>query len=165
MGKRKEKSWKIRGESMRTSRRLQQKMFYALHGGSDPVYKLDALGEPIIDYVDELGNIYPVETGTMKEWFLSPVEFWASITSKLNEIQARAFGVDQTNIYSILTVEKGKLPITYGTKIWKDTVISYEKGHNDRPDASTADYTVKGIMTEFQNYDQFLLMRNNNVGE
>ena len=149
---------------MRTSRRLQQKMYYALYGGSDPVYKLDNLGEKIIEHVDELGNIYYMETGTQKDWFLMPVEFWASISSKLNEIQARSFGVDQTNIYSILTVEKGKLPITYGTKIWKDTDISYEKDHEDRPDASTADYTVKGIMTEFQNYDQYLLMRNNNLG-
>lgn len=151
---------------MRTSRKLQQKMSYALYGGSEPVYKLDALGEPIIDYVDDLGNIYYLETGTSKEWFLKPVEFWASISSKLNEMQARTFGVDQTNIYSILTVEKGKLPITYGSKIWKETEISYVKGYEDeRPDVSTADYTVKGIMTEFQNYDQFLLMRNNNVGD
>lgn len=149
---------------MRTVKKNRQKMFYALYTHSTPVYELDDEGKPIIDYIDDDGNIYYRETGTEEPHYASPVEFRGEITSSLNELHAREYGVDQSSIYSEIMVEKNKLPkeFGFGTKIWRTSEIVWEDEENQIPLGSSADYTVNGIMTEFIDYDWYLLQRQNN---
>ena len=146
---------------MRTSERDKQKMYYALFLGMSPVYALDDDGNKIIDGTDEEGNPIYRETGDQKASYGTPVEFWASISSALNEIHAREFGVDQSSIYSTLCVAKGYVPLTFGAKIWKNSPIEWLDEEQTIPNADSSDYTVKGILDEYLNHDWFLLARNN----
>ena len=86
--------------------------------------------------------------------------FKASIKSKLNEMRAKEYGVDQSSIYSEIYCEKGKLPFEFGTKIWKNSEIAWIDKENQIPDENSCDYTVKGILDEFLDYDFYLLERN-----
>ena len=135
-------------------------MYYSLFVGSTPVYDTDENGNIIYTEID--GVQVPVELGTITDTYAEPVEFWATISSSLNELHAEAYGVSQSSIYSEISVLKDVLPdeFGYGTKIWKETEISYKE--DGTPDESTADFTVNGKMTEMLNYDFYLLQRNNN---
>lgn len=144
---------------MRTLRKNKQKMNYSLYVNSSVVYELDENGNKIIDYVDEEGNVYYRETGTIEPHYDTPVEFWASISSRLNELHAREYGVDQSSVYSEICCDKGQLPLEYGAKIWRISEIEYNE--DGTVDESTSDYTVKGILDEFLDYDWYLLQRNN----
>lgn len=149
--------------SMRTCQKNKQKMFYALYAKSEIVYELDENGNKIVDYVDSEGNEYYRESGTNRDIYHTPVEFYASISGNLNEVQAREYGLDQTSIYSKLCTTKGLLPaeLSFGTKIWKNNEIKWLDSAQTIPDPDTADYTIKGILDEFLGHDWFLLQRNN----
>lgn len=140
----------------------KQKMKYSLFIGSVPIYETDEEGNPIVDYVDEEGNVFYRETGQKELQYGEPIPFFASISSELNELHARSFGVDQSSIYSTIVCKKGDLPFEYGVKIWKETPIKWKDEINKIPDADSADYTVTGVMTEYIHEDWFLLQRNNN---
>lgn len=146
---------------MRTLKKNKQKMFYALYKGAETVYELDDDGNKIIDYVDEDGNVYYRESGTEQLVYNEPIEFKASISSNLNEMHAREYGVDQSSIYSEITCEKGYLPLEYGSKIWRTSNVEWIDEELKIPDVSSSDYTVMGILDEFQDYDFYLLQRNN----
>lgn len=146
---------------MRTSERDKQKMFYSLLADVQPVYELDEDGNKIIDYEDEEGNIFYRETGSFKTSYTEPIEFWASISSNLNEMHCREFGVDQSSIYAQLCVPKKYVPLKFGAKIWKDSEIVWEDEEAKIPNADSSDYTVKGLLDEYLNFDWFLLARNN----
>jgi len=146
---------------MRTLKKNKQKMFYALYKGAETVYELDDNGNKIIDYVDEDGNVYYRESGTEQLVYNEPIEFKASISSNLNEMHAREYGVDKSSIYSEITCEKGYLPLEYGSKIWRTSNVEWIDEELKIPDVSSSDYTVMGILDEFQDYDFYLLQRNN----
>lgn len=150
---------------MRTLKRNTQKMYYALFKGSEPVYELDNNGNRIVDYIDEDGNEYYRETGTEHSVYYEPVEFHSSISSHLNEMHAREYGVDQSSIYSELTCPKDLLPLDYGAKIWKKSEVKWLDEANGIPDDSSSDYTVMGILDEFPDNDYYLLKRNNRETE
>lgn len=146
---------------MRTSERDKQKMFYSLLEDTKPIYVLDSNGNKIVDYVDEDGNIFYRETGDFRATYTEPIEFWASISSNLNEMHCREFGVDQSSIYAQLCVAKDYVPLAFGAKIWKDSDIVWEDEEAKIPNADSSDYTVKGLLDEYLNFDWFLLSRNN----
>lgn len=147
---------------MRTLRKNRQKMYYALFDHSEEMYKKDKDGNPIVEYVDEDGNVYYRGNGTTRSVYKTPIEFYAPISSNLNEMHAREYGIDQTSIYSELTVGKGELPLDlYGALIWRTSPIEWEDEAQTVPKADSADYTVKGILDEFLNFDFYLLQRNN----
>lgn len=146
---------------MRTSERDKQKMFYSLLEGTFPIYELDEDGNKIVDYTDEEGNIFYRETGDYRATYSEPIEFWASISSNLNEMHCREFGVDQSSIYAQLCVAKDYVPLGFGAKIWKDSEIIWEDKAARIPNADSSDYTVKGLLDEYLNFDWFLLARNN----
>lgn len=146
---------------MRVMRKNKQKMYYSLFIESTTVYERDEDGNLIIDYVDDEGNVYYREAGTVEEHYDTPIEFHASISSELNELHARSFGVDQSSIYSRLVCSKGELPFKYGVKIWKESPVKWKDEINLIPDADSADYTVTGVQTEYMNEDWYLLQRNN----
>lgn len=145
---------------MRIPRKDKQKMFYSLYVGSKPVYAKDSEGNIITTKVD--GVDVPVELGTIENTYSDPKEFLATISSSLNELHAKEYGVDASAIYSEIQCEKGYVPLAYGAKIWRETTPTYKA--DGTVDDSTADYVVKGVMTEFIPYDWYLLQRQNNNG-
>lgn len=144
---------------MRTLEKNKQKMFYSLYKGIAPIYEYDSDGNKVVDFVDDDGTEYYREIGE-KEVYDVPQIFKASIKSKLNEMRAKEYGVDQSSIYSEIYCEKGKLPFEFGTKIWKNSEIAWIDKENQIPDENSCDYTVKGILDEFLDYDFYLLERN-----
>ena len=94
-----------------TLRSNKQKMKYSLFVSSTQEYELDEDGN--IVYVEVDGEMIPVKVGETEEHYATPVDFKACITSELNELHMKAFGVDQSSIYSTLTCKKGYLPLAY----------------------------------------------------
>ena len=144
---------------MRTLRKNKQKMYYSLYNAASEVYDEEGTSFRYI-YDEEIGTSVPVEIGTQKAEYYPPVEFYANITSNLNEMQIRAYGVDQSSIYSKLIVEKGQLPLKVGAIIWRESEIQWEDRTKRIPKQESADYTVVGLLTEYQHNDFYLLQRN-----
>ena len=148
---------------MRTLRKNRQRMFYSLYKSAEPIYEKDEDGN--IKYMEIDGVQVPIEVGTREAHYDTPVEFKANIHSELNEMHVKSYGVDQSSIYSEIIVEKGKLPLKIGTIIWRESEIIYEDEEQTTPKQSSADYTVKGVMTEALHEDYYLLQRNSTEGE
>lgn len=148
---------------MRTLRKNRQKMFYSLYKSAEPIYETDEDGN--IKYMEIDGVQVPIEVGTREPHYDTPVEFKANIHSELSEMHLKSYGVDQSSIYSEIVVEKGKLPLKIGTIIWRESEIIYEDEEHTTPKQSSADYTVKGIMTEALHEDYYLLQRNSSEGD
>lgn len=138
-------------------------MWYSLYGATIPVYERDEDGNIVYQMID--GEMIPSETGTYETSYGKPVEFKANIHSELSEMHLKSYGVDQSSIYSEICVKKGELPLKIGTVIWRESEIIYEDEEKTIPKQSSADYTVKGIMTEGLTEDYFLLQRNSAEGE
>lgn len=148
---------------MRQPRRDKQRMFYSLFTDSTIEYETDENGNIIYTEVD--GEQVPVTVGEIKSHFAEPVEFKSSINSQLNALRMRAWGVDQSGIWSEILVRKGYLPIKIGSLVWRENPIEWEDEANRVPLASSADYTVMGIMTEDLYTDAYLLQRNSASNE
>lgn len=149
---------------MRSLQKNKQRMYYSLYKAAEEVY--EEVGTSVRMIIDEeTGEEIPVEVGTQKAVFLPPVEFYANITSNLNEMHIKAYGVDQSSIYSRITAEKGQLPLKVGSMIWRESPIEWEDELNRVPKQASADYVVVGLMTEYQHADFYLLQRNTPEGE
>lgn len=148
---------------MRTLRKNKQTMYYSLYSTASEVYEQE--GTSVKTIVDqETGETIPVEVGTLKPVYAPPVEFQANITSNLNKLHIEAYGVDQSAIYSEIMVQKGLVPLKIGSIIWRENPIVWEDEDNRVPYQPSSDYTVMGLLTEYQHFDFFLLQRNTPEG-
>ena len=148
---------------MRTLRKNKQKMYYSLYSTTSEIYEQEGTSvKTIID--QETGESIPVSTGTLKPVYAPPVEFEANITSNLNKLHIEAYGVDQSAIYSEIMVQKGLVPLKIGSIIWRENPIVWEDEENRIPYQPSSDYTVMGLLTEYQHYDFYLLQRNTPEG-
>lgn len=143
-----------------TLRANKQNMKYSLFVKSTQQYEYDENGN--IKYVDVDGDLIPVVVGQVVEHYDTPVDFKACITSELNELHMKAFGVDQSSIYSTLTCKKGYVPLVAGTLIWRESAVEWEDEAQTIPKADSADYMVCGVMLEGLEVDLFLLQRKSN---
>lgn len=144
---------------MMTLTQNQQKMFYSLYLGQQPIYESYTDDDGNVIYIlDDDGN--KIETGESIETYSMPVEFMACINNKLNEVVWQDYGIDDSTNYAQIIVSKGMLPLKAGSVIWKRSEIGYNDELHTIPDISTSDYTVKGVADEGLNYDLFLLKRN-----
>ena len=149
---------------MRSLRKNKQRMYYSLYKAAEEVYEEEGTSvRTIID--EETGQEIPVEVGTQKAVYLPPVEFFANITSNLNEMHIKAYGVDQSSIYSRIIAEKGQLPLKVGSMIWRESDIEWDDKLRRIPKQASADYVVVGLMTEYQHADFYLLQRNTPEGD
>lgn len=149
---------------MRSLRKNKQRMYYSLYKAAEEVYEEEGTSvRTIID--EETGEEIPVEVGTQKAVYLPPVEFFANITSNLNEMHIKAYGVDQSSIYSRIIAEKGQLPLKVGSMIWRESDIEWDDKLRRIPKQASADYVVVGLMTEYQHADFYLLQRNTPEGD
>lgn len=127
---------------MRISERNKQALKYSTLNGTEIVYKLDANGNKIIDYVDsDTGQAYYVELGEQVV-YNAPVDFKANIAFSGGEAQTAEFGVDITAYDATLVYLLNEFPITETSLIWyKSEPIFID----DRVDPKSADYKVLSI--------------------
>ena len=142
---------------MRQTKRDKQNMYYSNFAGTQKEYERDSDGN--IVYVDVEGQLVPVETGIVTEVYDTPIPFKASISSNLNEMHIKSWGVDQSSIYSEICCRKGYLKLKIGTIIWRTSEVEMEDD-GIHAKASSSDYTVCGIMDEDLYSDFYLLKRN-----
>lgn len=143
---------------MRLPKRDKQNMYYSNFVGTQKEYQTDSEGN--IVYVEIDGEQVPIETGIVSEVYSIPIKFRSSISSNLNEMHIKSWGVDQSSIYSELCVPKGYLPLKIGAIIWRTSEIEWDDEEQGIPKASSSDYTVCGLMDEGLTEDLFLLRRN-----
>lgn len=143
---------------MRTLRKNKQAMYYSLYRAAEEVLDTED-GRVRYIYDEETGEQLPVEIGTQKATYAPPVPFTANITSNLNQMHVKAYGIDQSSIYSEIICEKGQLPLKVGSIIWRESPIQWDDEKNRIPKQSSCDYTVVGILTEYQHSDFYLLQR------
>ena len=123
----------------------KQNLYYALLIGEQPVYELDDDGNPIIEYVDEEGNIYYRETGETELVYSEPVPFLANISMSGGESQTQEYGVDISNYDAILILNKDEIPITETSIIWHKSDIGYRDSARTNVDGHSADFKVLAI--------------------
>ncbi len=132
-------------------------MKYAIQIGEVPIYQTDEDGN-ILYYEDSEGNKIPLETGETEIGYSEPVPFWANISNKLNEVVWAEYGIDNSTNYAQILADKDVLPLKAGSVIWKKSEVGRKESGS--VDDSTADYVVKGVADEGQDFDLFLLQRN-----
>lgn len=136
---------------MRTLNRNKKTIYYALHMGTEPVYKTDDDGNIV------MRNGKPVKTGEHKPKYGTPVQIKSSISFSGGEIQPVEFGIDYSSYDAQLILKKGSTPIKEMALIWYTSEVEYEDdGTTVKP--LSADYTVKRKSPSL-NYDKFLLSR------
>lgn len=174
----------MRTKPPRMARINKQNMHYSLYRGTFPVYEKDEDGHT--RYIEVDGEQVPVKAGTQEARYDMPVPFEANISSELNEMHMKAWGVDQSSIYSEIVCQKNYLPLEVGAIIWRtspityddtdtqdvitdsDSYVSVEDGDTSLvssdgkkvPHQASADYTVVGIRTEGLTEDWYLLQKN-----
>lgn len=149
----------------------QQEMTYSLIGEEVPEYETDENGNikydgytdddgNFIPYLDEDGNKIPLPTGGMTTSYEKPEKFKASINNKLDEVLVKEFGIDNSTLYAQIVANKGALPLTVGSLVWKRSEVKYKDDDKTIVDSLSADYTVKGVADEGLTADLFLLQKN-----
>lgn len=125
---------------MRTLRRNQQSMYYALQIGEVPIYARDNDGNIIyqsytdsdgneIFYLDDNGNKIPMDTGESMIIYGTPQEFDANIAESGGEAEAQTFGLSVADYEAVALYEKGAYPIVIGSLVWRDSEPKCEYDH------------------------------------
>lgn len=154
---------------MRTLRKNQQSMKYALQIGEAPIYNHDENGEiiyehyedsdgNIIYYEDENGNKIPSETGEYEVGYSEPHEFFGNIAMSGGEAEAVEYGIDVSAYDATLVMEKGVLPIDETSLIWFESEVGYTDTSMTHADGHTADYKVLAVKPSL-NFVKYILGR------
>ena len=166
---------------MRTLRKNQQPMMYALQLGEVPIYARDEDGNiiyehyedsdgNIIDYVDENGNKTPIPTGEYEIIFSTPQPFMANISESGGESTALEYGLSPEDYTAVLVIAKNAVPLVEGALIWANSKPEYKYGGEEvtyeidgkevtttAPEQTSADYMVKKVPKMPLNFAKILL--------
>lgn len=137
---------------MRTLAKNKVPMKYALYEGQEDVFVKDDNGEPIVDYIDEQGNIY-YRTETVSK-YSEPTDFFASISMSGGESEAVEFGVDIGNYDAVVITALNEFPISETSFIWTTSQPEYTA--EGRLNTATADFRVKAVKPSL-NQTKYLL--------
>ena len=137
---------------MRTPRKIKQPLIYALLKGKEPVYERDKDGNIVYRIIG--GEKVPKTTGEKRDVYSSPITFYNTISGVLTEDELQAFGT-QNNASAKMTYHRDQYPFRTGTLIWKNSEVRFLD--DGTPDPTSADYRVKGIMTEGQYFWKCIL--------
>lgn len=147
---------------MRTLRKNQQSMRYALQTGEVPVYQTDKDGNIVYDsyidkdgnqfpYFDENGNKMPMETGDKEILYSEPQEFMASVSMSGGEAEAVEYGLSTADFQAVILYANGTVPLVEGALIWTKSNVEYkevlitEDGEEKKlqiPQKTSSDYEV-----------------------
>ncbi len=141
---------------MRTLARNKQKLKYSLRQERKPIYELDENGNPVIEFVDEEGNIYYKETGSYTSGWSEPVIFYGNIAMSGGEAEAREFGLSLADYDAVLLLMRNEVPLTEGALIWIKSEVSYKDEENTELDEKSADFTVLRV-SESLNFVKYIL--------
>lgn len=126
---------------MRTLAKNKVPMKYALYLGTEDVIATDDNGEPIVEHIDEQGNIYYRLETVIK--YSEPVDFFASISMSGGESEAVEFGVDIGNYDAVVITALNEFPISETSFIWTTSEPQYTA--EGRLNTATADFRVKAV--------------------
>ena len=138
--------------TMRAMEKNKQKMKYSIRLGKHPVYKKDKQGN--IVYMTIQGEQVPQEIG-YEDDYADIVDFEANINGRLHEAMVRAFGTDNSKSYAQIVCAKNSLPLDIGTRVWRTSEVKYKA--DGSVDETSADYVVRGKLTEGLNEDMYYL--------
>lgn len=122
---------------MRTLRKNQQKLQYALQIGEIPEFETDDDGNIKYDgytdddgnffpYLDENGNKIAFPTGKYEVTYSEPVSFMASISDSGGEAEATMYGLSVSDYSAVMTCIKGTIPVKEGMLIWVNSEPQYK---------------------------------------
>ena len=120
-------------------------MFYALFKGQEPEYVLDENGNKIIEYVDDDGNVYYLETGNKVATYDKPVEFEGNISMSGGEVITQEYGIDVSGYDALLVLDKEQIPITETSLVWFGSEPQFKDADKTILDGNKADYKVLAI--------------------
>lgn len=148
---------------MRTLRRNQQKIKYALQIGEFPIFETDDDGA--VKYDGET----PLQTGKFEIAYSEPVPFLASISMSGGEAEAVEYGLSTADYSAVMITEKNAVPLTEGAIIWHTSKSEYKYGGeeisitvNNKPikskfvERTSADYIVMKKSPSL-NFDKYIL--------
>lgn len=137
---------------MRTLAKNKVPMKYALYLGTEDVIATNDNGEPIVEHIDEQGNIYYRLETVIK--YSEPVDFFASISMSGGESEAVEFGVDIGNYDAVVITALNEFPISETSFIWTTSEPHYTA--EGRLNTATADFRVKAVKPSL-NQTKYLL--------
>lgn len=142
---------------MRLSKRNQQPMKYAQFLAKYPRYDTDDDWNLIIDYTTDEGiPIYRMVEDDIMDYYSDTKDIEVNISESGGEAEAMAFGLSTADYEAVLLYERGKIPLTEGTRIWVTSPVEYEYNGQEveveledgrkikvkTPDKTSADYYV-----------------------
>lgn len=130
---------------MRTLKRNEVKMYYALLIGEDDEYELDEDGNKIPLYTDSEGNVIYQMTGEKVLVYSDPVEFYANFSMSGGETEAVQFGIDVSNYDAVISTVLGSLPLAETSLIWHQNEPEYRDADKTILNANSADFRVVKI--------------------
>lgn len=153
---------------MRTLRKNQQKLMYALQLGEIPQFETDENGNiryevytdndgnefPILD---ENGNKIPMFTGEYETIYGDAVKFMGNIAMSGGEAEAVEYGLSVEQYSAVIVAERGAIPISEGAIIWYTSTPQY-KYNGDEVSVDINDQTIRGRFTEKTSAD-FIVVR------
>lgn len=131
---------------MRMLARNNQKLKYSLFEGRKPIYVTDDEGNPVIEYVDEEGNIYYKETGSYTSGWSIPVEFLANIAQSGGEAEATAYGFSVADYDATIVTENNFVPLVVGSLVWLNSEVLFTDEGNTEVDEKSADFKVLRVL-------------------
>lgn len=141
---------------MRTLRKNQQSMKYALQVGEMPIYETDEEGNIVYITVD--GEQIPVETGEYEIGYGEVQTFCGNIAMSGGEAEAVEYGIDVSAYDATLILERNSVPLTETSLIWFESEVGYKDTAKTIVDGNTADYKVLAVKPSL-NYTKYILGR------
>lgn len=105
-----------------TARKNKQALRYALYKGKEYIPQTDDNDDVVYD---ETGM--PMRTGSTRASYYSPKEFYANIAFAGGEAEATAWGVSVGDYDSKIIANRGELPLTETSLVFKDSKPKYRK--------------------------------------
>lgn len=153
---------------MRTLRKNQQQLQYALQIAEVPEFETDEHGNIIYEgYTDDNGNFFPFldengdktvkPTGKFEAIYSEPTPFLASISMSGGEAEAVEYGLSTESYSAVMITEKNAVPLKEGSLIWHTSKPEYKYG-GEEVEIPVNDETIKQKVVKKTSAD-FIVMK------
>lgn len=134
------------GDFIRTLRKNQQSLKYALQLGEAAEFETDENGN-VLYYEDGEGNRYPLATGNFEVMYGEVNEFMGNIAMSGGEAEAVEYGLSVEQYSAVIVAERGAIPISEGAIIWYTSTPEY-KNNGDEISVDINEHTIHGKFAE-----------------